>query len=55
MVEMLKNKCSKEEVAQMFKDNFYHGYIKEVYPIDAMELNVGITVNLIEREFELGE
>lgn len=53
MVEMLKNKCSKEEVAQMFKDKFYHGYIAEVYPIDAMELNIGITINLIEREFEL--
>ncbi len=53
MVEMLKNGCSKEEVAQMFKDKFYHGYIAEVYPIDAMELNIGITINLIEREFEL--
>ena len=53
MVEMLKNKCTKEEVAQMFKDKFYHGYIAEVYPVDAMELNIGITINLIEREFEL--
>ena len=55
MVEMLKNKCSKEDVAQMFKDKFYHGYIQEIYPVDAMELNTGITINLIEREFGLSE
>lgn len=53
MVEMLKSGASKEEVAQMFKDKFYHGYIEKVYPIDAMELNIGITINLIQREFEL--
>lgn len=50
IVKMLKNGNSKEEIAQAVKDKFYHGYIKEIYPIDAMNLNTGITINLIERE-----
>ncbi len=53
IVQMFKDKKSKDEIAQFFKDKFYHGYIKEIYPVDAMELNTGITINLIEKEFEL--
>lgn len=34
-------------------DKYYHGRIKEIYPIDAMALNTSITVKLIEREFVL--
>ena len=55
IVEMFKKGKSKQEIAQFFKDKFYHGYIKDVYPIDAMELNTGIMINLIEREFGFAE
>ena len=50
---MLIDGKSKEDVAEYFKNKFYHGYIKEIYPIDAMELNTGITVDLLSREFNL--
>ncbi len=50
IVKMLKDGISKEEIAQAIKDKFYHGYIKEIYPIDALNLNIGITINLIEKE-----
>ncbi len=52
IVSMLKDKKSKEEISKFFMDKFYHGYIKEVYPIDAIELNTGIMIDLLEREFE---
>lgn len=47
----LKNGESKEALAQKYKDRFYHGYIKEVYPVDAMNLNTKIMIDLIEREY----
>lgn len=50
IVDMLKRGKSKKEIVSAFKERFYHGYIKTVYPIDAMELNTGITVDLIEKE-----
>ncbi|MBR6523405.1 MAG: MBL fold metallo-hydrolase [Clostridia bacterium] len=50
IVKMLKGGNDKGEIRQAIKDKFYHGYIKEIYPIDAMNLNVGITIDLIERE-----
>lgn len=55
IVVMLKEGKSKEEIAEFFKNKFYHGYIQIVYPIDAMELNTGIMINLLEREFGLAE
>lgn len=50
IVKMLKNGDSKEEIAEAIKNRYYKGYIKEIYPIDAMNLNLGITINLIEKE-----
>ena len=52
IASMLKNGKSKEEITGFFKDKFYHGYIKEIYPVDAMELNTGISIELIGREFD---
>ncbi len=48
--EMLKSGVSKEQITLFFKNKYYHGYIKEIYPIDAMLLNTGIMVDLIEKE-----
>ncbi len=50
ILAMLKQGKSKEEIVNWFKDRFYHGYVIEIYPIDAIEMNTNITVNLLERE-----
>lgn len=50
VVGLLKNNTPKEEILEMFKKKFYHGYVKEIYPVDAMELNTSITINLLEKE-----
>ena len=55
IVQMLKDGKSKEEISDYYKQEYYHGYIKIIYPSDAMELNTGIMINLIEREFGLSE
>ncbi len=48
---LIINGKSKEEIVDFFKDKFYFGYIKEIYPIDAMELNTSIMIDLLKREF----
>lgn len=53
IVGMLKMGRTKAEIAEFFKNKFYHGYIKVIYPIDAMELNTGITIDLLAREFNV--
>lgn len=50
IISLLKSGKSKEEAIEFFKDKFYHGKIKEIYPIDAINLNTGIMVDLLERE-----
>ncbi len=52
ITDMLKDGKNKGEIAEFFKDKFYYGYIKEIYPIDAMELNTGIMIDLLEKEFD---
>ncbi len=47
---MLKEGTPKDEISDWFMERFYNGYIKEIYPIDAVTLNTGITIDLIERE-----
>ncbi len=41
---------SDEEILAWFKNEFYHGYIKTIYPVDAMELNTRIMINLVKKE-----
>ena len=53
LVAVLKSGRSRAEAVAYFREKFYHGYIKEIYPVDAMELNTGITVDLLAREFKL--
>jgi len=48
---MLKAGRGKEEAVAYFKEKFYHGQVREIYPIDAMLLNTRIMVDLIEKEF----
>jgi len=53
IADMLRSGKSKDECVKYFKDKYYKGYIKEVYPKDAMELNTNIMVDLIKREYEI--
>jgi len=50
IVSMLKSGMDKGDIAEAIKARYYHGYIKTVYPIDAMNLNTGIMIDMIERE-----
>lgn len=50
IVQLLKSGKTKAQILEFVKDRFYHGYIKTIYPIDAMELNTSIMINLIEKE-----
>ena len=50
IIEHKKRGETDEEIIQNFKDTYWHGYIKEIYPIDAIELNTSITIDLICKE-----
>ena len=50
ILRILKNGGSDKDAFAYFKETFYHGYVKEIYPVDAMELNTSIMVKLIEKE-----
>ncbi len=47
---MLSAGSGKEEIFGWFKETYYHGYIKEIYPMDAMKLNTEIMIELLRRE-----
>ncbi len=47
--QMLKSGKTKEEITENFKKKYYKGYVKTIYPIDAMELNTGIMIDLIKQ------
>ncbi len=53
IVDMLKAGKSKQEITEAFKKMFYHDYIQTIYPIDAMELNTGIMIDLLQKEFNV--
>ena len=50
IIESKKAGKTDDEIIEAFKDRYWHGYIRKTYPIDAMELNTSITINLICRE-----
>ena len=39
-----------QEIIEKMKQRFWHGYIRTIYPVDAMELNSNIMIELIRRE-----
>ena len=49
LTDLLSHK-GREAAAEHFRQRFYHGYIREIYPPDAMELNTSITLDLLTRE-----
>ncbi len=54
IVDVLKSGGTKEEAIKLFKDKYFNENVKKIYPIDAMNLNTEIMVNLIERELVCG-
>ncbi len=50
IADILRSGKGYEAAEQYVFDKYYHGRIKEIYPIDAMKLNTSITVKLIDRE-----
>ena len=50
IADLLKAGGTKEEALDLFKAEYYHGIVKEMYPVDAMELNTGIMIGVIAKE-----
>ena len=50
LLNSIKNGYSDEEIIKQFKDQYWHGYIKEIYPEDAMTLNTSIMIRLVKKE-----
>ena len=50
IADLLKKGGTKQDALEFFKEEFYHGNVKEMYPVDAMELNTGIMIGVIEKE-----
>ena len=50
ILESIKRGLSDEEIIKQFKEKYWHGYIKEIYPEDAADLNTSITICLIRKE-----
>ncbi len=49
LTDLLSRK-GREAAAEHFRQKFYHSYIREIYPPNAMELNTSITLDLLTRE-----
>ena len=50
MLNSIKNGLSDQDIIEQFKERFWHGYIKKIYPEDAMTLNTSIMIRLIKNE-----
>ena len=50
ILKTLKSGKTKAEILSDFKEKYYTPQVQEIYPIDAMELNTNIMINLIEKE-----
>ena len=49
-IDSIKNGLSEEEIVEQFKNKYWHGYVKEIYPEDALKLNTTIMIRLIKKE-----
>ena len=50
ILDSIKRGYGDEEIIKQFKDKYWHGYIKEIYPEDAITLNTSIMIRLIRNE-----
>ncbi|MBR2467210.1 MAG: MBL fold metallo-hydrolase [Clostridia bacterium] len=49
-LDSIKSGLCDEDIIKQFKEKYWHGYIKEIYPEDAMTLNTSIMIRLIKNE-----
>ena len=49
-VTNMRNGKSADEITKSVKDKYWHGYIKDIYPEDAINLNTKIMIELIKKE-----
>ena len=52
ILEFIKQGKSADEITTMIKENFWNGYIKEIYPEDAVNLNTSIMIELIRKQYK---
>lgn len=50
ILEDLKQGKSEDEILKDFMEKYWYGYVQEIYPYDAMKLNMSIMFNLIRKE-----
>ena len=50
IVSCLRAGQSDREIIEAYKERVYYGYVRTIYPVDAMELNTGIMIDLCRRE-----
>lgn len=50
ILSCLKSGKNDEDIIDVFKEKYWKGYIKDIYPIDAMKLNTSIMIGLIRKE-----
>ena len=50
LLDSIKSGLSDEKIIEQFKERYWHGYIKGIYPEDAAALNTSITIRLIKNE-----
>ena len=50
ILDSLKNGLNEEDIVKQFKDKYWRGYVKEIYPEDAMALNTSLMTRLIKKE-----
>lgn len=48
--QRLLNKETPEEIFEVYKDKYWRGYFREIYPIEAMKLNTSIMIKLVASE-----
>ena len=49
-LDSINKGLSNDEIIEQYKQKYWHGYIKEIYPEDAMKLNTSIMISLIKKE-----
>ena len=47
---IVKNGGAVQDAVKFFREKYYHGNVKIIYPEDALEMNTNIMVNLIRKE-----
>lgn len=54
IVSLLREGKPRKEIFEFYKNKFYHGNVKRMYPIDALKLNTEIIIDLLAKEFGIG-